>query len=129
MNIEIAEYSASLMLPDLDAQKVHQLKQVAQELLAGLAVSIGPHHMEFDYNGRDAGRKIVRFLCRIAPLIGEAKGEVECRLTTDTDEICFEFYTIQHSRLYRQEAELVRQPPAEVRPETEALDRLPVLAH
>ena len=127
MSIEIAEYSASLMLPNLDTEAVHQVKQAAQELLAGLAVSVGPHHLEFDYTGRDAGRKVVTFLRRVASLIGEADGEVECRLTTDTDETRYEFYTIRHSRLYRQEAELVRQPPAEVRSETETLERLPVL--
>ena len=129
MNIEIAEYSASLTLPSLDVEAVHQIERAAQEFLGGLAVSVGPHHLEFDYSGRDAGRKVVTFLCRVAPLIGKAEGEVECRLTTDTDETRFEFYTIQHSQLYRQEAEIVRHPPAEVRLETETSARLPVLAH
>ena len=129
MTIEIAEYSASLMLPNLNPEAVQQIKQTAQELLSGLAVSVGPSHLEFDYSGRDTRRKIVKFLCRVAPLIGEAKGEVECRLTTDAGETYFEFYTIQHFRLYRQEAKLVRQPSVEVRSETEALDRLPVLAY
>lgn len=115
MTIEIAEYSALLVLPNLDTEAVHQIKQAAQELLAGVLVSVGPRFLEFDYSGRDTGRKVVSFLCRIAPVVGDAEGEVECHLTTDTDGTYFEFYTIQHSRLYRHEAELVRLPPAEVR--------------
>ncbi len=118
MNIESAEYSAYLTLPGLDREAVRQIEQAAKELLGDIEVSVGPHHLDFDYSGRDAGRKVVKFLCRTAPLIGTAEGDVKCRLTTDTDETHFEFYVILHSRLYRQEARLVKMPPVEVRLES-----------
>ncbi len=114
MNIEIAEYSAYLTLPGLRMEAVQQIEGAAKELLGDLEVSVGTHHLDFVYSGRDAGRKVVKFLCRAAPLIGSAKGEVECRLTTNTDELHFEFYAIQDFRLYRQEAKLIRMPPIEV---------------
>lgn len=114
MKIEIAEYSAYLVLPSLDAESVRRIEQIASEVPNSLAVSIGPRHLEFDYSGRDTNRKIVDFLRRIAPLIGTAEGEVECRLTTDTGKPLFEFYTICNCRLYKQEAELVKALPVEV---------------
>lgn len=125
MNIEIAEYSASLTLPGLSPEAVQQIRQAAKELLGDLLVSVGPNHLDFDYSGRDAGRKVVKFLCRAAPLIGSAKGEVECRLVTDMDETRFEFYIIQHLRLYKQEAKLVKAPPVEVCLEVSETELLP----
>lgn len=115
MNIEIAEYSASLTLPGLSLEAIRQIKQAAKELLGDLVVNVDSHHLDFDYSGRDTSRKVVKFLSRAALLIGSAEGEVECRLTTDMDETHFEFYSVQHFRLYKQEAELVRMPPVEVR--------------
>ncbi len=114
MNIEIAEYSAYLTLPGLSLGAVRQIEQAAKELAGDLEVSVGTHHLDFVYSGRDAGRKIVKFLCRAAPLIGSAEGDVKCRLTTANDETHFEFYVILHGRLYRQEAKFIRMPPVEV---------------
>ena len=128
MNIEIADYSASLTFPGLSSEAIRQLKDAAKELLGDLVVSVGPHTLDFDYSGRDAGRKVVKFLCRAAPLIGSAKGEIECRLTTDTDELHFEFYTIQNSRLYRQKAKLLRMTPIEVCSEPSEMESPPILA-
>lgn len=119
MNIESAEYSAFLTLPGLSPEAIRQIKQAAKEWLGELVVSVGSNHLDFDYSGRDADRKVLKFLCRAAPFIGSAKGEVECRLTTDNDETHFEFYVILHGRLYRQEAKLVRMPPVEVYLESE----------
>jgi len=113
MNIEIADYSVFFILPDLEEEAVQKIQQAAQETL-GFDVSVGSHHLEFDYSGRDTGRKIVNFLCRVAPLIGSAAGEVECVLTTDGDERVFEFYAIKNFRLYREDAKLVKLPPVEV---------------
>jgi len=117
MNIEIAEYSASLTFPDLSLEAVRQIKEAAKESLGDLDVLVTPTFLDFDYSGRDTGRKVVKFLCRAALLIGSAEGEVECRLTTDSDERHFEFYSIQHSRLYKQEAELIRLPRIEICPD------------
>lgn len=119
MNIEIAEYSAYLTLPGLGGEAVRQIEQAAKELLGELEISVGSHHLDFGYSGRDAGRKVVKFLCRAVPLIGTAEGDVKCRLTTATDETHFEFYAILYGRLYRQEAKLVKMPPSEVCLESE----------
>lgn len=112
MNIEIADYNVSLALEHLSSEAVQQIEAEATGVLSDLLVS--PDYLDFEYSGRDAGRKIVKFLCRIAPLIGTAEGEVECQIVTDTDERFLEFYSIQHGRLYKQEAQIVRMPPLEV---------------
>ena len=112
MNIEIADYNASLSLPNLSLETVQQIEAEAKEVLSELLVS--PDYLDFEYSGRDTGRKIVKFLCRIAPLIGTAEGEVECHIATGTDERFFEFYSIKQGSLYKQEAEIVRMPPSEV---------------
>lgn len=112
MNIEIADYNASLALPHLPLETVRQIQAEAKEILSELLVN--PDYLDFEYSGRDADRKIVKFLCRIAPLVGTAEGEVECRLVTDMDERVLEFYSIRHGRLYKEAAKIVRMPPLEV---------------
>ena len=112
MTIEIANYHASLALQHLSFETVQQIEAEAKPVFSELLVN--PDYLDFEYSGRDAGRKIVKFLCRIAPLIGTAEGEVECRITTSTDETYLEFYTIQNGRLYKQEAEIIRMPPMEI---------------
>ncbi len=113
MNIEIADYSALFILPNLEEDAVLKIQRIAGETL-GFDVSVGPRHLEFDYSGRDTGRKVVTFLCRVAPLIGNAEGEAECVLITGSDERVFEFYTIKNFRLYREDAKLVKLPPVEI---------------
>ena len=123
MNIEIADYNASLALHYLSVETVQQIKAEAEGVLSELLVS--PDYLDFEYSGRDTGRKIVKFLCRIAPLIGTAEGEVECQIVTGTEERFFEFYFIKQGRLYKQEAEIVRMPPSEVRLEIAAAELQP----
>jgi len=104
----------------LEEKVMQQIKQMAEEGL-GFKINISPQFLEFHYSGRDTGRRIVNFLCSIAPLIGTAEAEAECHITTDTDDSYFEFYSIQDGRLYKQEAKIVRMPPVEVcleKPET-----------
>ncbi len=120
MSIEIAEYDVFFILPHLEEKVMQQIKQMAEEGL-GFKINISPQFLEFHYSGRDTGRRIVNFLCSIAPLIGTAEAEAECHITTDTDDSYFEFYSIQDGRLYKQEAKIVRMPPVEVcleKPET-----------
>jgi len=123
MNIEIANYNSSLALPQLSVEIVQQIQVEAEEIFSELLVS--PDYLDFEYSGRDAGRKIVKFLCRIAPLIGTAEGEVECQIVTDTDERFLEFYSIRHGRLYKQAAKIVRMPPLEVCLEMSVADLQP----
>ena len=113
MNIEIADYDVFFILSKLDEDTVQQIKQLAKQVI-GFDVDVSSSFLEFDYSGRDTGRKIVTFLCQAASLIGSAEGEAECQITTDTSETHLEFYTIQNGRLYKQEAEIVRSPPVEV---------------
>lgn len=113
MNIEIAEYSVFFTLSHLSDEAVQRVQQAAQNTL-GFDVEVSPRFLEFDYSGRDPGRKVVSFLCQAAPLIGTAEGEAECRITTDTDDSYLEFYFIKQGRLYKQEAKIVRMPPSEV---------------
>lgn len=121
MNVEIVEYSAFLSLPGLSENVVEQVQFAARGVLE--KIHITPTALEFDYAGRDASRKIVKLLCRIAPLIGDADGEIECRLTNDDGPDLWEFHSIAGSRLYRQEAKLLKRNKAEVCANGEIMER------
>lgn len=121
MNVEIVEYSAFLSLPNLSPEIVEQIQFAARDVLGEIDVT--PTALEFDYSGRDASRKIVKFLCRIAPLIGDADGEIECRLNNDDGADVWEFYSIANGRLYRREAKIWKYPKAEVCANGEVMER------
>ncbi|MCC7124600.1 MAG: hypothetical protein IT178_07115 [Acidobacteria bacterium] len=70
--------------------------------------------IELEYKGRDSSRAIVRALLRLARLIENADGEVRCQIEGDSDQLWFEFYWIRDRRLFRQRADVVRQPEREV---------------
>ena len=115
---ELIEYSASLSLPCLSPDQVRLIQTESARF--GLEIDITPSWLSFDYSGRDHARKVVRFLAAIAPTVGDAPGEVECRLASDEGDDAFEYYTIRHGHLYRQRAVIVRQREELVRDEAEA---------
>lgn len=113
--VELYSYSAYLTFPDLNPRTVTSIREAAMVLPSS---RFNPTCLEFDYEGRDANRKVVRFLARIAPLIGNAEGEVVCRYCDDEREDPgdedFEFYSIRGGRLFRQRGRIVREPEEEV---------------
>ena len=70
--------------------------------------------IEVQYTGRDSSRVVVRALRRLARIIGQAEGEVQCEISGDVDQHWFEFFTIQDGRLFCQRGDIVRQPKEEV---------------
>lgn len=120
MASELVHYSAFLSLPNLPQETVEQIQFAARDVLQSLDVT--PTYLEFDYAGRDTNRRIVNFLCRIAPLIKQAQGEIECRLSNDDGPDFWEFYTINDYRLYRQRATLLKRRKAEVCQGGEAME-------
>jgi hypothetical protein len=109
-------YSAYLIVrPPLPEEVVRQVTDLVKEYPAfEVAATATATAIEIEYIGRDSSRFIVRTLARLARLIGNADGEVRCQIDGDADELWFEFYRIRDGRLFRQDAEVVRQPEYEV---------------
>jgi hypothetical protein len=102
------EYYGYLTFDPLTSREVERLLQIAQE--SGFEVDAGPEYLEVSYSGRDSSRKTVKFLERIAQIIGNADGEVRCEIYDDSVDPYLEFFTITGGRLFRQEGRIVRDP-------------------
>lgn len=89
-------------------------RHVADLLIDCPSFEVTSTAIELEYKGRDSGRAIPRALLRLARLIENADGEVRCQIEGDSDQLRFEFYRIRDGRLFRQPAELIRQPEREV---------------
>jgi hypothetical protein len=129
MNIESYDYTGYLEFRNLDNAALGQIEAAARENLGDLEIEIGPTHLEFDYSGRDTNRKVVRFLCQIAPLIGEAQGEIECRYFDDNGTSRFEIYTISDHRLYQWAGKILKHHKKEVCLDKENPHALAATAH
>jgi hypothetical protein len=120
MSSEIVEYSGYLSYA---TRSPEQLDAIRERLTrARLSVDLQPGGLEIEYAGRDSGRNLVAALSAIAPLIGDAEGEIVCQIDTSSPTPDYEFYFIQNGRLYRQRAHLVRDEAEAV----EAAKALPV---
>ena len=75
---------------------------------------VEPTMIEVEYTGRDTSRVVVRALRRLARIVGQADGEVQCQISGDVDQLWFEFFTIQDGRLFCQRGDVVRHPKEEV---------------
>ena len=104
-------YSGYLIVKDLSEDVGQRLADLAKDV-PGFDVSSGA--IELEYRGRDKSQIVVRTLLRIARLIRNADGEIRCQVSGDVDQLWFEFYRIREGRLFRQHAEVVRQPELEV---------------
>jgi hypothetical protein len=76
-------------------------------------LDVSPTSVEIEYIGRDERSEVVRALLALAEIVKDAKGEIECEVSGDTDELWFEYYHIRDGRLFRQRAELRRLPDEE----------------
>ena len=76
----------------------------------GLTVDAVSKSIEFEYVGRDSNRFVIVFLLRLADLVQDARGEIQCYISGDADDHAFEFYRIQDGKLMRQIADVVRRP-------------------
>lgn len=104
-------YSGYLIVRPLPEEVVRQIIDLVKEYPA---FDVTPTAIEIEYTGRDSSRFILRTLVRLARLIENADGEIRCQIDGDADELWFEFYRIREGRLFRQYAEVVRQPEHEV---------------
>ena len=93
MSAQLYDYSGYLTFA-IAPDAVSKIQAAARDNLGAIQVDVSPSSLELEYSGSDAGRKMVRFLHQIAPLIGNVDGSVECRLSDDTGDSNFEFYTI-----------------------------------
>ena len=117
MAAELFEYDGVLLFPELAPAQAARVEELARE--AGLGVDLTLGSAEITYAGRDAGRRVVSCLCRMAPIIGQAEGEIVCRYYEEgrgrPGDAAFEFYTVRGGRLLRQRGVVVRQRVEEVK--------------
>ena len=104
-------YSGYLIFRQLPAEVARQVADLVKEYPA---FDVAERAIDIEYVGRDTSRVILRTLVRLARLIENADGEVRCHVEGDVGELWFEFYRIRDGRLFRQHAEVVRQPEHEV---------------
>jgi hypothetical protein len=104
-------YDGYLVIGPLTPGKSDELAAIAEQCPW---LELYPKAIELRYVGRDTGRKIVKILVRLADLVGQADGEICCQVSGDGNQLWFEFYHIENSRLFRQRADLVRKSFEEV---------------
>jgi hypothetical protein len=104
-------YDGYLVFHGVSQETVDRLIVLGRE--SGIELDVSATAMEFRFVGRDTNRFVVRILQRIADIIKEADGEIQCEVSKDT-ELSLEFYRIRGGRLFRQLADIVRQPEEEV---------------
>lgn len=109
----VCSYSGYLMVSDLVHETAEQVRATARAV--GLELDVGDRSIEFEYQGRDSNRFVIKFLLQIAPIIGTASGEIRCEVSSDEGDPCFEFYRISGGRLIRQFGTIVRQDTQELR--------------
>jgi hypothetical protein len=123
--IELRHYDGFLSLGHVPPERLAAMKEVVDRI--GLKVDLCETYVDFEYEGRDTGRWVVRLLLELAPLMEGADGEITCSWYDDERENPgdqeFEFYTIAGGRLHRQAGTIVRGPrepvdsvPEDVRP-------------
>ena len=66
-------------------------------------------NLGIEYEGQDPDRKVLKFLSGIAKVIKDGEGEIECEITKDGFDPCFEFYTIKDSKVYIQPGKIVKK--------------------
>ncbi len=94
------------------------------DTLNALAASYACWHIEFvtdyffiNYKGEDRQRRTLKFLRKVAPLIGNTSQEIVCFLfpqNIDDPRIFVEFLTIKNGKLRRQRAEVKRKGKSKV---------------
>lgn len=116
---EIIQYSCFINFEPLNNERLQVARRLVEKF--ELPIDLTQTYMEFDYSGRDTNRKIVKLLIELAPVIGNAQGEVKCELAWENSDSSFEFYLIKDGCLLRQIGHLVRNP-AEVISDSKAME-------
>jgi hypothetical protein len=106
-------YDGYLHFHRVSQETIDRLIALGRE--SGIELDVSATAIEFRFVGRDTNRFVVGVLQRIAEVIKDADGEIQCQVSGDTDQLSFEFYRIRGGRLFRQLADIVRQPEEEVR--------------
>ena len=106
-DFSLFEYSAYLIFDVLPEEEIQKIRSVAENF--NLELDIGSDYLEFEYSGRDTERQILIFLCKIAKVIGDAKGEIRCEKHNDEIDPLFEFLKITGGNLLLQKGRIVRE--------------------
>ena len=103
--MDIKEYSGWLQA-SISSENREKLETLARK--TGLSVDIAEKYIEFEYQGRDTNRFVVRFLVKAAEFIGDAEGEIRCEIDSGSIDPEFEFYRFREGKLICQTGKIVR---------------------
>ncbi|MDP9375511.1 MAG: hypothetical protein M3Q65_24315, partial [Chloroflexota bacterium] len=104
---EIIEYSGLLYFSSLSNDQLTATKMLAEA--AGLEIEVGPRSLELAYSGRDTDRKVVKFIGKLAEIVGDAAGEITCTLNWEHADPSFEFYSIRDGKVFLQRGWILRE--------------------
>ncbi len=109
MSEELREYDGILWPKRFDSHIREHVHRIAAEV--GLEVDTTDSAIEVRFLGRDTNRIVVNLLRRLAPLLADAEGEIQCEVESDEGaDSVFEFYSVSRGKLLLQKGKLVREP-------------------
>lgn len=101
----------------MDTSKQSQVASIFRQFHE---VDITETCLEFTYEGKDLGDRVVECFKKLAMVVGTADGELRCKIDDDDEtDSSFLFYTIKDSCVYKQQGRLVRSIFFEKLPEPE----------
>jgi hypothetical protein len=112
---DLFHYDGLISFSTLNNQRLKDLRDVV--VAQGIHAEVQPTSLELSYQGRDAGRWVLRFLMTIASVIWDAEGEIVCMPNVEGSDPVYEFYQIKNGKVYIQEGRVVRGTRRELTPE------------
>ena len=85
-----------------------EIERIASSAGLDANFDVADSYVEFRFSGRDTNRFVVRMLSEMARAIGDARGEVVCKITTDERDPTFEFFSVERGQLMKQAGQIVR---------------------
>lgn len=114
LHLEAETYHYSGYLEPLNGMfPVKKFRQRFEEITDRVALNIDIHKyfLKLQYDGRDHDRKVRQCLIQLAPVIGDALGQIACTIFNESDSCpqgeYFEYYSISQGKLFRQPAIIV----------------------
>ena len=100
------DYSAYLTFDRIDESEISAIQTIARQF--SQVIDIGENHLEYDYIGRDTGRRIIHLFAQIAPILGNCEGEICCEIENNDGNNLYEFFFIRDRTLFCQSGKIVR---------------------
>jgi hypothetical protein len=101
------EYSAYLVFRGLNEKALDEVGKLTKDY--GFDLDFDSKFLEFEYSGRDAPLKVIKYFYNLAKIVGNAEGELICEVVNDEGDNVFEFYRIENDCLILQRGKIVRE--------------------